>query len=255
MVAATEKYMKRLVSALLAFSMLFFYLPTLGAAETANISHQKLTCIPGDAQAKLLCNVTPLTSIASVRVYFHSLAYKDDYFVEMRRDAGDGFFAILPWADTKITKGVTYRIVGKSVEGAEFSTEQANVPVSSNCPVSLSDNEKTYASHLVLGLTKSGQPSAPPEGFLCKDIDSVITAKGEMKPAEDCRKLLAALLPGAAGASAVGAAAGVSTGVFVAAGVAAAVAGGLIISNNAGGGGNPPVSSARPAAAQPPKHD
>lgn len=253
MVVATEKYMKKLVSALLAFSMLFFYVPTLGAAGPVKISQQKLTCIPGDAQAKLYCNVTPLTSIVSVRVYFHSDAYKNDYFVEMRRGPGDRFFAVLPWADTAVTKGVTYRIVVKSGDtGTESSTEQADVPVSGNCPVSLSEEEKRYASHLVLGLTKSGQPSAPPEGFLCKDIDSVITAKGEMKPAEDCRKLLAALLPGAGTA---GAAAGISTGVFVAAGVAAAVAGGLIISNNAGGGGQPPVSSALPAAAQPPKHD
>jgi hypothetical protein len=252
MVVATEKYMKKLVSALLAFSMLFFYLPTLGAAETAKIFHRRITCIPGNAQAKLLCDVTPLTPITSVRAYFHSDAYKDDYFVEMRRGPGDGFFAIFPWADTKITKGVTYRIVVKYDGGTGSSTEQADVPVSGNCPVLLSEEEKKSASHLVLGLTKSGQPSAPPEGFLCKDIDSVITAKGEMKPAEDCRKLLAALLPGAGTA---GAAAGISTGVFVAAGVAAAVAGGLIISNNAGGGGQPPVSSALPAAAQPPKHD
>jgi hypothetical protein len=228
--------MKKLVSALLAFSMLFFYVPMLGAAGPVNISQQKLTCIPGGAQAKLLCDVTPSTSIASVRGYFHSDAYKNDYFVEMRRGAGGRFFAVFPWADTKITKGVTYRIVAKSVDGTESSTEQADVPVLSNCPVSLSDDEKRYASHIVLGLTIPGQPFVP-EGFLCKDIDSVITDKGEMKSNEDCRKLLAAA--GAAGG-------GIPTGVYVGVGVAAAVGAGFIISNNTGGGGNPPVSPARP---------
>jgi hypothetical protein len=236
--------LKRFVSALLAFSMLFFYLPTLGAAETANISHQKLTCIPDKAQAKILCDVTPSTSIASVRGYFHSDAYKDDYFVEMRRGAGNRFFAIFPWVDTKITKGVTYRIVVKSADGRESSTEQVLVPVTNACPVALSDDEKKYASNLVVGVTKSGQPLAP-DGFLCKDIVSVITVNGEMKSAEDCRKVLAALPAGA----------GASTGLIVGAGVVAAVvAGGLIISNNHGGGGQPPVSSAHPAAAQPPTH-
>ena len=157
--------MKKLLSALLAFSMLFFYLPTLGAAEPVNISHQKLTCIPGEAQAKLLCDVTPSTSIASVRSYFHSDAYKDDYFVEMRRGAGDRFFAVLPWADTAITKGVTYRIVVKSGDGTESSTEQVDVPVSGNCLVSLSGDEKRYASHLVVGVTTPEQPFVP-QGFL-----------------------------------------------------------------------------------------
>jgi hypothetical protein len=129
----------------------------------------------------------------------------------------------------------------KSADGRESSTEQVDVPVSGNCLVSLLGEEKRYASNLVVGVTKSGQPLAPPDGFLCKDIVSVITVNGEMKSAEDCRKLLAALPPGA--------------GIAVGAGVFAAfVGGGLIISNNNGGGGQPPVSSARPAAAQPPTH-
>jgi hypothetical protein len=233
--------LKKFVSALLAFSMLFFYLPTLGAAETANISHQKLTCIPDEAQAKLLCDVTPSTSIASVRGYFHSDAYKDDYFIEMRRGAGNRFFAIFPWVDTKVTRGVTYRIVVKSGDGRESSTEQVLVPVTNACSVSLSEEEKKYASNLVVGVTKSGQPLAP-DGFLCKDIVSVITVNGEMKSAEDCRKVLAA-----------GAAGGSSTGLIIGAGVVAAVGAGFIISNNHGGGGQPPVSSAHPAA-QPPTH-
>jgi len=226
---------KKVISALLAFSMLFFYLPTLGAAETVNISHQKLTCIPDKAQAKILCDVTPSTSIASVRGYFHSDAYTDDYFVEMRRGADNRFFAIFPWVDTKITKGVTYRIVVKSGDGRESSTEQVLVPVTNACSVSLSEEEKKYASNLVVGVTKSGQPLAP-DGFLCKDIVSVITVNGEMKSAEDCRKLLAA---GAAGG-------GIPTGVYIGVGAAAAVGAGFIISNNTGGGNKAPVSSARP---------
>jgi hypothetical protein len=242
--------MKKVISALLAFSMLFFYLPTLGAAETVNISHQKLTCIPSEAQAKLVCDVTPSTSIASVRGYFHSNAYKDDYFVEMRRGAGGRFFAVLPWADTAVTKGVTYRIVVKSADGRETSTAQVDVPVSGNCPVSLSGDEKKYASHLVLGLTIAGQPFVP-EGFKCNGIDSVITDKGEMKSNEECRKVLAALQ---AGAGTSVAAAGAPTGLIIGAGVVAlGVAGAVIISNN-NGGSNPPVSSARPAA-QPPTHN
>jgi hypothetical protein len=231
-------HMKKVISALLAFSMLFFYVPMLGAAETVKISPKNVTCIPVEAQALLLCDVMPSTPIAWVRVYFNSNAYKDDYFVEMRRGAGNRFFGVLPFVDRTITKGVTYRMVVKSPEGIEFSTERANVPVSGNCPVLLSDDEKKNASNLVVGATKSGQPLAPPDGFLCKNIVSVITFNGEMKPAEECRKLLAA---GAAGG-------GIPTGVYLAAGAAMGIGGGFIIANNTGGGGNPPVSSARPAA-------
>jgi hypothetical protein len=220
--------MKKLVSALLAFSMLFFFVPALGAAVPAKISHQNLTCISGEAQAKLLCDVTPSTSIDFVRVYFHSNAYKDDYFVEMRHGAGDRFFAVLPWANTPVTKAVTYRIVVKAGDGTESSTERVDVPVSGSCPASLSDDEKRYASHLVVGVTTPEQPFVP-EGFLCKDIDSVITFKGEMKSNEECGK-----------------AAGIPTGVYIAGGAAVAVGGGLIISNNTGGGNKAPVSSARP---------
>jgi hypothetical protein len=227
--------MKKVISGLLAFSMLLFYLPALGAAEPVRISHQKATCIPSEAQTRLLCDVTPSTSIASVRVRFHSDAYKDDYFVEMRRGAGDSFFAVLPRADTAVTKGVTYRIVVKAGDGTETTTEQANVPVSGNCPVSLSDDEKRYASNLVVGLTASAQPSVP-QGFRCEGIVSEITFNGELKSHEDCRKLLAA---GATGDR-------VRTGVYIAAGAAVALGGGLIISNNRRRGGETPVSSARP---------
>jgi hypothetical protein len=241
---------KKVISALLAFSMLFFYLPTLGAAETVKISPKNPTCIPVEAQALLLCDVTPSTPIAWVRVYFNSNAYKDDYFVEMRRDAGNRFFGVLPFVDRTITKGVTVRMVVKSPEGIEFSTERANVPVSSSCPVSLSANQEKNARNLVVGATKSEQPLAPPDGFLCKNIVSVIAFNGEMRPADGCRQLLAAALPAGAGA-----AAGASTGVAVGVGlgvVAALAVGGLVISNNTGN--KPPVSSARPAA-QPPTHN
>lgn len=229
--------MKKLVSGFLAFSTLFFYVPALGAAEPVKISHQTAACIPGEAQAKLLCDVTPSTYIDFVRVYFHSNAYKDDYFVEMRRGAGNRFLAFLPWVDPAVTKGVTYRIVVKTGDGTESSTKAVNVPVSGNCPVSLSDDEKVYASNLVIGLTVSGQPLVP-QGFLCKGIVYLITANGVMKSHEDCYKLLAA---GAAGA-------GIPMGVAIAAGAVVGAGSGLIISNNTGGGGEPVCSCPRPTA-------
>jgi len=235
---------KKLVSGVLAFSVFFFYVPALGAAGPAKISHQKLTCIPGDAQAKLVCDVTPSASLDFVRVYFHSNAYKDDYFVEMRRGAGDRFFAVLPWEDAAVTKAVTYRIVVKAGDGTESSTEPVNVPVSGNCPVSLSDDEKGYASNLVVGLTTATQPLVP-EGFLCKGIVSLITANGELTSHEDCRRVLAA----AAAAAAAGAAgAGTSTAVYIAAAAGAVMGAGsaLIISNNSGGGGDVVCSCPRP---------
>ena len=241
--------MRKVVSSFLALSMLLLYVPTLRAAEPVKITHQKALCVPSEAQARLQCDVNPSTSIASVRVYFHSDAYKDDYFLEMRRGAGDRFFAVLPWVDTGITKAVSYRIVVKSADGTTSSTESATVPVSGSCMTSLSDDEKRYGSNLVVGLTNSGQPSVP-QGFQCKGIVSVITANGEMKSHEDCRKLLAAA---GAGTGAAVAAGGIPTGVYIGAGVVAAVGAGLIISNNTGGGGKAPVSSARPGA-QPPSH-
>jgi hypothetical protein len=252
--------MRKKVSGLLAFSMLFFYLPTLGAAEAVKavkISHTKISCVPGKAQAKLLCEVQPSTSIASVRVQFSSDAFRDkgDYFVEMRRTPGasDSFFAVLPWADTKVTRRVIYKIVVKDPYDAVSSTEPTDVPVlsNSNCPVSLSDAEKAYGSNLVVGVTKPEQRLDPPDGFLCKDIVSVITYNGKMESAEGCRKVL--LAAGAAGAGAAGATAGVSTGLLIGGAVVVAGAAGLVIANNTGGGGQPVVSSARPPA-QPPTH-
>lgn len=235
---------KNLVSGFLILSMSFFYAAPLGAAEPVKISHQKVTCIPGGAQAKLLCDVTLSTYIDFVRVYFHSNAYKDDYFVEMRHGAGNRFFAVLPWADTAVTKGVTYRIVVKAGDGTESSTEPFNIPVLGNCPVSLSDEEKGYASNLVIGLTTSAQPLVP-QGFLCKGIVSLITANGVMKSHEECRKLLAAGVV----------VAGIPAGVYAAAGAAMGIGSGLIISNNAGGAGEPVCSCPRPTAAQSTAHD
>src|SRR5450830_1291433 len=107
MVDAMEEYMKKLVSALLAFSMLFFYVPTLGAAGPGNIIHEKLTCTPENAQPKLYAKVAPLTSFTSFQALFHSNAFADDYFVEMVRGPDDRFFTFLPWRNPKITKGFT----------------------------------------------------------------------------------------------------------------------------------------------------
>jgi hypothetical protein len=194
--------------------------------EPPRVAHERLTCVPSDGNSRVAATVSAGAPIISARVYFKAVDRDRDYYLEMRRGEGGSYWAILPVPESA-TKGVQYRIVVRDGDGMDGSTDVAVATTSSNCPVTLTDEEKRYAQNLVIGLTRDDQ-KAIPEGFRCVGLVSKITVHGELKPNDECLKIPAAL--------------------WVAGGAAALLGGGIIVANPSSG---PPVSSPRPVPAAP----
>src|SRR5258706_2938686 len=175
------------------------------AQASPNIAHESLTCVPLPGQnTKLAANLTLTGPVASARGYFRALDKKDvPYsYIELRHGEGGDFWGVLPKAEES-TRSVEYRIVATDADGKEYSTDLVKVPVTKSCSVPLNDDERKYASNLVIGLTDDKRQDARPDGFLCDGIVSKITADGVLLPAEPCPNP-AALLIGAAAAGALG---------------------------------------------------
>lgn len=220
--------------------------PCLGAQPSASkgkVYQESIPCIPEEGNGKVLVRVSSPGGIGSVRIYFRytgKAAEKDlvtesavadedknPYsFLEMRQGQGGDYWAVLPKTEGRTT-AVQYRIVSSDGENLKSSSDLFTVPVQKSCSAGLNEDEKKYATNLVIGLTIPEQ-SFVPKGFLCDGIVSQITVKGDLKPAECGRKVAAIWLAAAA------------------AGLAGA---GVVIGT---GGGGTPVSPVRPATAPPP---
>lgn len=161
-----------------------------GAAELVQIAHSPLDCVPKEVNAKVTARITGPSAIASGRVYFRTEAKGRDNYLEMRHDSDHQYWAVLP-LPAGGTEAVVYRIVAQDANGQEATTEVVTAPVTTSCPATpLTDEERRYASHLVIGLTAADQLGLP-TGFLCKGIVSQITASGQLQPNGAClRKAL-----------------------------------------------------------------
>ncbi|MEO6327246.1 MAG: hypothetical protein ABIT01_11375 [Thermoanaerobaculia bacterium] len=187
--------------------------------------------------ARIVVKITGISGVGSVRVYFRytgkaaeadleteaNVASEDKNpysYMEMRQGDNGLYWAVLPKPEDRTTS-VQYRIVAADGENLRTSSDLFTIPIRTDCPVNLSDDEKKFATNLVVGLTIPEQTFVP-KGFLCDGIVGQITVTGELKPAECTRK--------------VGA-------IWFAAAAAGLAGGGVVIT-----GGEEPVSPSRPAA-------
>lgn len=197
------------------------------AGATPVIVSERIEAMPKGGNARISATVPPGAIVASARVYFKAAEEKNDYYMEMRK-AGEGqYWAVLPVPKPE-TKEAIYRVAVTDAKGIEGSTSMYKVPVKGDQTPGLNDEEKRYAKNLVIGVTVAGALFQPP-GWECTGVVSGITVQGELKPNEDCRRLL-----------------GVPIAPVVAAS-AAAIGSGAIITT----GGLTPVSPSRPLAITP----
>jgi hypothetical protein len=169
-------------------------------------------------------------------VYFKAAGQTLEYYVDMRR-ANDGtMWAMIP-APLPETKSFTYRIVTTDNRGGQASSFLMTAATASSCAESLTGPEQQAASNMVIGLTNASQPAVP-TGFQCRGVVSYITTTGEMRPNEECRRLVAAgAQPGAAGAPGTGAGTpGSATGTGATSGAGTTGAGATGGAGAAGGG-------------------
>jgi hypothetical protein len=167
----------------------FFVSSIAGAQDAPKIAVVPLACVPKTCKgAKIEAQVTSPSPLISVRVLFHSSVDNRDYYMEMKRKPNSNeYFAVLPIVD-KQSSSVTYSIMGWDSSGHVYTTDAVTTPVTDRCEVPpLREEEKRYSHNLVVGIQKSDQPAVPP-GFHCYGIVSQVTATGELKPNEECRK-------------------------------------------------------------------
>lgn len=186
-----------------------------------------------------------LTNGYRPRVFFRANGQTAEYYVEMQRGANGMWWAILPAVDTG-TASITYRVGALDSSKNWVTSAPITTPTSATCPtVTLTPEEQRQAQNIVLGMTTTQPPV--PTGFSCRGVVSVITADGQMRPATECRAVLAAAGAPGAGAAAPGAAAatgaGLSAGTIAALSVGALTAA-VVIHNNTKGGNQ--VSPSRP---------
>jgi len=148
------------------------------SAATNGITHEALTCLPIDSSARVAAAMETSAAVSSVRVYFRPVSIGPDYFVEMRRGAGDNWVGFLPAAESAET-AIVYRIEVKDADAKLTRTAPVTVKASAACPVRMSDDERRMAKNLVLGLTSKAQPVVP-AGFSAVGIVARITPEGEL---------------------------------------------------------------------------
>jgi hypothetical protein len=189
--------MKRPVA--LAVMALLSLAPALSAAA---IQHAPISCVPAERNhAKV---VTAVPDATSVRVYFRAQQFKEEYYVEMLKDAAGNWWAPLPVPDAA-TSSVVYRLVAHTPAGEVASVNYA-VPVAASCaPFPLDAEELAISHNMVVGFVEEGKEI---KGFRCVDVANRVTPNGEMRRYDEC-KAGGALTPLqnaaiAAGATAVG---------------------------------------------------
>lgn len=223
---------KRGIAVITTVSMLVT--PSLFAADANPIQLTAISCLSASQPAKVVASI-PATA-KSARVFFKAQGQTAEYYLDMRRAANGTWFAFLPFPEPKTTAAV-YRVVLADEKGVQTSSAVLTTTVTTTCPVqNLTTDDQRITQNLVVGLTGANQ-SPVPIGFQCRGIVSYITTANELRPNEECRRILAAAAAGAGSTTAAGtgAAAGAGTagagaaaaGTVAAAGMSAATLGAL----------------------------
>lgn len=164
---------------------------TGNAAPASRISHEPLRCVPAGANAKVSASWAGAGQVTMARVYFRAAGAKEESFLELRRTAApNGYWAVLPVPAPGVTS-IAYRVVLKDADGRAPSTDPAEVPVLSSCPVALTTDEVAYARNLVVGQTSLAQ-GAVPSGFSCAGVVAAIATNGDMRSVPPCSEAVAA---------------------------------------------------------------
>jgi hypothetical protein len=221
------------------------YAPLAIAAEGPSVAAPIVCAAPG-VNNRVTTRLSPV--FKSPRVFFKA-ATGPAYYVDMPQGVNGEWWGVLPAVEAS-TRAVTYRVAAQDTLGNWVSGAPITINTSPICPAkAISDADKAAANNIVLGLTTPDE-SPVPRGFSCRGVKTIIAANGQMRPAEECRVLLAGLGGvGGAGATAattgtVGAFGGLSAAELAALAIGGAAAGYAVYKNNQGNNKN--VSPSRP---------
>jgi hypothetical protein len=195
-----------------------FVFASTAIAATAPPMANRIDCIATGSNPRITATV-PAT-LSTPRVFFRANYERTEYYVDMHRSATDPnmWVAILPSIEPT-TKTITYRVAAVDDNKNWVVGTPITVNARSMCTTTLTPEEQTLASGIVLGLTTANQSDVPP-GFSCRGITNVIGVDCQMRAATGCQRLLAQGLTGVPAAATLAAAgAGAAAGAAATAGV------------------------------------
>jgi hypothetical protein len=202
--------------------------PPVGAAIPPHLEMYPSPCIPeGGNEAFYATGPEALPEGAELRLYFRREGHGDFYYVFMEPAEGQsGLYWGVPPKPDPMNHGVELYAALMSQDGVLLSQSSHYIaPVSTDCPVELSQDQRDRSVSLDVGETAIGQKHEWIAWFLCDGISSRIDVHGEVREAPACVPVIVLLPP-----------------THVAPLVAAGLTSGLII----GGSDDEPASPSRP---------
>ena len=125
----------------------------------------------------------PAANATSAGIFFRSQGTPAWYSVELKPEAG-GFYGVLPRPEEGTV--VEYQIETTDAAGKKVRTDTTRLAASS-CKPTLTPEQKTMASNLVIGKPTDDAPDFPP-GFSCTGIIGDLSPSGGLKPTVCNRK-------------------------------------------------------------------
>ena len=163
---------------------------TLGCAPSLT----SVGCASSGAPVKVTANIQ--SPAATAKVYFKAAGQTEEYYVDMRRTSADGTMTAFIPAPARSTPSFTYRVVAMDATGVQVATPLSTATVTPSCPAqNLTADQQRAANNLIIGLTTPTQ-HAVPTGFLCRGIVSYIDTDGDLRPNEECRRVVATGIDG-----------------------------------------------------------
>jgi len=188
--------MKPLSSALLPAAMLALVVasPAVLPGQTLapTITVDETDCIPNNDNGLIRATVQPEVGGAEVRLYFRWDDHGPFYYVLMDAE-GAGRYWTTPPKPIDENHQVEYYVAVVDPQGTSLGeSEPVVTPVTGDCDVELSREERGMAENLVVGETTDEQLDDMVYGFLCDGIISRIGSDGVLRADSICRRCIVA---------------------------------------------------------------
>lgn len=139
-------------------------------------------CAPRKENVAVYATVTPDVPGNEVRTYFHRRDYGDLYYLVMHPMGNGRYWAVLPKPQEQ-NESVEFHIHVRSADDQALeSSPSMTIPVTSDCKVELTDEQRDAAQKLRVGDTRPDQRGRAVAWFLCDGIVERIDLDLQVRP-------------------------------------------------------------------------
>jgi hypothetical protein len=177
----------RLRPTLLLAAMLAACAPWAAVAQKAVIVEvDPLACLPEAENAVVTATVLPDDPTFEIRLYFQRDQFGDLYYLVMRPLGAGRYWMVLPKPE-KQNDIAEYHVTVVAADRAVLqSSPHVQVPVSDDCEVELTEEQREQAEQLRVGETANDQKGRAVAWWLCDGIIERIDPQGGVRPDEFC---------------------------------------------------------------------